>query len=204
MRLRDLRGHIGAVLQDIFIFSTTIRNNIAYGDPEATEDKIVSAAKTANAHSFIMDFAEGYDTVVGERGVSLSGGQKQRVAIARALLRDPAILLLDDSTSSVDTATEYQIQQALELLMKNRTTFIIAHRLLTLKNADQILVLDSGRIIERGTHEELLTYNGFYRDIYDLQLRNQEEFQKLSKSDRSVVRGKGTIETQVQQRDQER
>ena len=123
---------------------------------------------------------QGYNTLVGERGVSLSGGQKQRVAIARALLRNPAILLLDDSTSSVDTETEYQIQQALRMLMRGRTTFIIAHRLLTLKEADQIIVLESGNIIELGTHEELLANKGSYRNLYDLQLRSQEEFQHFS------------------------
>ena len=183
IKLRDLRRNIGAVLQEIFIFSTTIRNNIAYGDHNATEEEIIAAARAANAHHFIMDFYDGYDTIVGERGVSLSGGQKQRVAIARALLLNPSILLLDDSTSSVDTQTEYQIQQALDVLVENRTTFIIAHRLLTLKGADQILVLDRGRIIERGTHETLLNNDGMYREIYDLQLRSQEEMHKLDIAD---------------------
>ena len=176
MRLRDLRHHVGVVMQDIFLFSTTIRENIAYGVRNATEEDIVSAAKTANAHGFISGFADGYDTWVGERGVSLSGGQKQRVAIARALLRNPSILLLDDSTSSVDTETEYEIQQALTALMQERTTFVIAHRLLTLKGADKIFVLDNGTISERGTHVELLDSNGAYRKLYDLQLRSQEEF----------------------------
>lgn len=183
MRLRDLRHHVGAVMQDIFLFSTTIRENIAYGVRSAAEEDIVAAAEAANAHGFISGFADGYDTWVGERGVSLSGGQKQRVAIARALLRNPSILLLDDSTSSVDTETEYQIQQALTGLMEERTTFVIAHRLLTLKGADQILVLDNGSIIERGTHVELLDSNGAYRKLYDLQLRSQEEFVHLSSSD---------------------
>jgi ATP-binding cassette subfamily B protein len=183
MRLRDLRHNVGAVMQDIFLFSTTIRENIAYGIRNAAEEDIVAAAEAANAHGFISGFADGYDTWVGERGVSLSGGQKQRVAIARALLRNPSILLLDDSTSSVDTETEYQIQQALTGLMKERTTFVIAHRLLTLKGADQILVLDNGSIIERGTHVELLDSNGAYRKLYDLQLRSQEEFVHLSSSD---------------------
>ena len=178
--LYDLRKHVGAVMQDIFLFSTTIRENIAYGVEDASDAEIVDVAKAANAHEFILKFQDGYDTRVGERGVSLSGGQKQRVAIARALLRNPAILLLDDSTSSVDTETEYQIQQALRLLMHGRTTFIIAHRLLTLKAADQIIVLDSGSIIERGTHEELLENKGAYRNLYDLQLRSQEELQNLS------------------------
>ena len=178
--LYDLRKHVGAVMQDIFLFSTTIRENIAYGVEDATDAEIVEVAKAANAHEFILKFQDGYNTRVGERGVALSGGQKQRVAIARALLRNPAILLLDDSTSSVDTETEYQIQQALRLLMSGRTTFIIAHRLLTLKEADQIIVLESGNIIERGTHEELLANKGAYRNLYDLQLRSQEELQNLS------------------------
>jgi ATP-binding cassette subfamily B protein len=180
MSLYDLRKHVGAVMQDIFLFSTTIRENISYGVEDATDAEIVEVAKAANAHEFILKFQDGYDTRVGERGVALSGGQKQRVAIARALLRNPAILLLDDSTSSVDTETEYQIQQALRLLMRGRTTFIIAHRLLTLKEADQIIVLESGNIIERGTHEELLANKGAYRNLYDLQLRSQEELQNLS------------------------
>ena len=141
LTLASLRKHIGTVLQDPFLFGVTIAENIAYGMPEATPDAIVAAAKAARAHDFIMEFPAGYETVVGERGVTLSGGQKQRVAIARALLYEPRILILDDSTSSVDTETEHLIQQALNVLMKGRTTFIIAQRLLTLKNADQIFVL---------------------------------------------------------------
>ena len=183
MRLRDIRHHVSVVMQDIFLFSTTIRENISYGVRNAKDEEIVAAAEAANAHDFISDFVDGYDTLVGERGVSLSGGQKQRVAIARALLRDPTILLLDDSTSSVDTETEYQIQQALAGLMEERTTFIIAHRLLTLKGADQIFVLDNGSIIERGTHAELVDTNGAYREIYDLQLRSQEELFQLYSDD---------------------
>ena len=177
--LKSLRRHIGIVLQDPFLFGTTIAENIAYGRPQATPDDVVAAAKAARAHDFIMEFPAGYETVVGERGVTLSGGQKQRVAIARALLYAPRILILDDSTSSVDTETEHLIQEALEHLMKGRTTFVIAQRLLTLKNADQILVLDGGRIIERGRHDELLAHGGLYRQIYDLQLRDQEEFASL-------------------------
>jgi ATP-binding cassette subfamily B protein len=161
------------------LFSQTVGENIAYGRPEASEDEVISAAKAAHAHDFIMSFPDGYDTHVGERGVTLSGGQKQRVAIARALLADPRILILDDSTSSVDTETEHLIQQALVKLMQGRTTFVIAQRLLTLKNADCILVLDQGEIVERGSHEELLAHNGLYRQIYDLQLRDQEEFVAL-------------------------
>jgi len=177
--LKSLRRHIGIVLQDPFLFGTTIAENIAYGRPQATPDDVVAAAKAARAHDFIMEFPAGYETVVGERGVTLSGGQKQRVAIARALLYAPRILILDDSTSSVDTETEHLIQEALEMLMEGRTTFVIAQRLLTLKNADQILVLDGGRIIERGRHDDLLALGGLYRQIYDLQLRDQEEFAAL-------------------------
>jgi ATP-binding cassette subfamily B protein len=178
--LASLRRQIGLVLQDPFLFSMTIRENIAYGKPNANLDEIVAAARAANAHDFITRFPDGYDTLVGERGVTLSGGQKQRVAIARALLLDPRILVLDDSTSSVDTETEHLIQQALERLMVNRTTFVIAQRLLTLKHADMILVLNHGEIVERGAHAELLARNGLYREIYDLQLKDQEEFRQTT------------------------
>ncbi|MBI1294513.1 ATP-binding cassette domain-containing protein [bacterium] len=174
--LDSLRRQIGIVLQDPFLFGLTIAENIAYGHPDATPEQIMDAAKAARAHKFILDFPNGYETAVGERGVTLSGGQKQRVAIARALLYDPRILILDDSTSSVDTETEHLIQEALKVLMQGRTTFIIAQRLLTLKNADQILVLDGGCIVQRGSHDELLAVDGLYRTIYDLQLKDQEEF----------------------------
>ena len=179
LKLHDLRRHIGIVLQDPFLFSQTVAENIAYGRPGATIEDIYAAARAARAHDFILQLSEGYDTRVGERGVTLSGGQKQRIAIARALLNDPRILILDDSTSSVDTETEHLIQQALAVLMQGRTTFIIAQRLLTLKNADYILVLDHGRIVERGKHDTLLAHNGLYREIYDLQLKDQEEFVAL-------------------------
>lgn len=179
LTLESLRSHIGIVLQEPFLFSATIAENIAYGRPDASQEEIEAAARAAGAHDFIADFPEGYRTRVGERGVTLSGGQKQRVAIARALLYDPRILILDDSTSSVDTETEHIIQQALQVLMRGRTTFVIAQRLLTLKHADQILVLDHGRIVQRGTHEELVGRDGLYRRIYDLQLRDQEEFLAL-------------------------
>ncbi len=173
--LADLRRHIGIVLQDSLLFSATIAENIAYGLPGAQMEQIVSAAQAARAHEFIMTFPDKYNTKVGERGVTLSGGQKQRVAIARALLKDPRILILDDSTSSVDTETEHLIQLALETLMENRTTFVIAQRLLTLKHADRIFVLDHGQIVQRGTHDELLQRGGLYKKIYDLQLRDQED-----------------------------
>ena len=176
--LESLRSQIGIVLQESLLFSATIAENIAYGRQDATDKEIVAVAKAARAHKFISEFPEGYDTPVGERGVTLSGGQRQRVAIARALLMDPRILILDDSTSSVDTETEYLIQQALQTLMEGRTTFVIAQRLQTLINADQILVLDQGRIAQRGRHEDLLAGGGLYREIYDLQLRDQERLRR--------------------------
>ncbi len=179
LTLPGLRKHIGIVLQDSFLFSAKIAENIAYGRPDASEEEIIEVAKAARAHDFIMTFPDGYQTMVGERGVTLSGGQKQRIAIARALLYDPRILILDDSTSSVDTKTEHLIQEALAVLMQDRTTFVIAQRLLTLKNADCILVLDHGKIVERGTHEQLLAHKGLYHQIYDLQLKDQEEFVAL-------------------------
>jgi ATP-binding cassette subfamily B protein len=182
LRLKSLRRHIGIVLQEPFLFTQTVAGNIAYGRPDADMEAITAAARVAHAHEFILELQDGYETRVGERGVTLSGGQKQRIAIARALLADPRILILDDSTSSVDTETEHLIQEALVELMKGRTTFIIAQRLLTLKHADCILVIQDGRIVERGTHEELLDEGGLYRQIYDLQLKDQEEFMTLQES----------------------
>jgi ABC-type multidrug transport system fused ATPase/permease subunit len=173
--LSSLRRVIGTVQQDVFLFSATIRDNIAYGALDATEGGIVEAAKAAQIHDFILSLPEGYDTWVGERGITLSGGQKQRIALARTLLMDPRILILDDSTSSVDTETEYLIQRTLAKLMQDRTTFVIAQRLRTVKMADQILVLQDGEIVERGRHDELLQRDGLYRQIYDLELRDQEE-----------------------------
>jgi ABC-type multidrug transport system fused ATPase/permease subunit len=173
--LSSLRRNIGLVLQDVFLFNATVRENIAYGVGHATYEQIVAAAKIARIHDFILTLPDGYDTWVGERGVTLSGGQKQRVAIARTLLLNPQILVLDDSTSSVDMETEYLIQQALDAVMQGRTSFVVASRLRTIKNADQILVLEQGEIVERGSHEELLTKNGPYKRLYDLQLREQEE-----------------------------
>lgn len=173
--LESLRRHIGVVLQDTLLFSATIRENIAYGRPDAHDEEIIAAARAAQAHDFIMSFPKGYDTEVGERGITLSGGQRQRIAIARALLVDPRILILDDSTSSVDMETEHLIQQALQCLMRGRTSFVIAQRLTTVKSADQVLVMDHGRIVQRGAHDELVRVPGPYREIYDLQLRDQEE-----------------------------
>ncbi|WP_376795192.1 ABC transporter ATP-binding protein [Thermogemmatispora sp.] len=176
--LASLRRSVGLVLQDVFLFNATLRENIAYGVEEASDEQIVAAAKIARIHDFICSLPNGYDTWVGERGVTLSGGQKQRIAIARTLLLNPPILILDDSTSSVDMETEYLIQQALEAVMRGRTTFVVASRLRTIKHAHQILILDRGRIVERGTHESLLARNGLYRRLYDLQLREQEEFEE--------------------------
>jgi ATP-binding cassette subfamily B protein len=173
--LTSLRGNIGLVLQDVFLFNATLRENIAYGVAHASEEAIMAAAKAARVHEFATRLPEGYDTLVGERGVTLSGGQKQRVAIARTLLRDPRILILDDATSSVDMETEYLIQQALDAVMRGRTTFVVASRLRTVKGADQILVLDQGRIVERGTHATLLARGGQYARLYDLQLREQDQ-----------------------------
>jgi len=174
--LVTLRRQIGIVLQTSLLFSSSVGENIAYGRPEASLEEVIAAAKAAQAHEFISELPEGYETVVGERGITLSGGQRQRVAIARALLMNPRILILDDSTSSVDTQTERLIQQALAHLMQGRTTFVIAHRLSTVHRADLILVLDGGRIVERGTHRQLLASDGPYRQIYELQLRDQEQF----------------------------
>jgi ATP-binding cassette subfamily B protein len=175
MTLASLRQAIGTVQQDVFLFSATVRDNIAYGAVDASQEQIEEAARAAHIHEYIANLPEGYDTWVGERGITLSGGQKQRVAIARTLLMDPRILILDDSTSSVDTQTEYQIQQTLQRVMEGRTTFVIAQRLRTVKMADQILVLQDGEIVERGRHDQLLRLDGIYRQIYDLELRDQEE-----------------------------
>ena len=173
--LADLRRQIGIVLQETFLWSASIKENIAYGRRTATMEEIVAAAKLAQAHDFIMETPNGYDTIVGERGMGLSGGQKQRIAIARAILNNPRILILDDATASVDMETEHEIQVALRNAMKGRTTFIIAHRISSLKHADEILVLDQGCVVERGTHEELLARGGIYRAIYDIQFRDYEE-----------------------------
>ncbi len=173
--LASLRRNVGIVHQDVFLFTATIRDNIAYGATGATQPQIEAAARTARLHEYIAGLPDGYDTWVGERGITLSGGQKQRLAIARTLLMDPRILVLDDSTSSVDMETEYLIQQALAELMVRRTTFVIAQRLRTVLHADLIMVLDRGAVAERGSHQELLAAGGLYREIYDLQLRDQEQ-----------------------------
>ena len=173
--LQSLRHNVGIVHQDVYLFSANIRDNIAYGVSGATEDDVIRAAKVAQLHDQIMALPNGYDTWVGERGTTLSGGQRQRLSIARTILIDPPVLILDDSTSSVDVETERQIHRAMVEVMKGRTTFVIAHRLSTVREADQILVLDRGIIAERGTHEELIRQGGIYQSIYELQLRPQEE-----------------------------
>lgn len=176
VELVSLRKQIGIVLQTSLLFSDSIKNNIAYGRPNATMDEVTTAAKAAQAHEFIEELPNGYETVVGERGMTLSGGQRQRVAIARALLMNPRILILDDSLSSVDTQTEKLIQTALDTLMEGRTTFVIAHRLSTVRRADIIIVMDKGNIVQRGTHDELLHEGGLYKEIYDLQLVGHATF----------------------------
>ena len=175
VKLRDYRGHLGVVLQDNFLFDGTIAANIAYARPHATRDEIKAVSRIAHCDEFIESFEQGYDTIVGERGVRLSGGQRQRVSIARAILADPRILILDEATSSLDSESEAMIQDGLRSLRQGRTTFVIAHRLSTIQSADQILVLEQGEIVERGTHEELLARNGRYRQLYDKQYRFEKD-----------------------------
>ncbi len=170
VKIRSLRQHVAVVLQDTFLFNTTVRENLLYGKPDATKEEMVAAAKAAYAHEFIEQLPQGYDTEIGERGVKLSGGQKQRLALARAILADPRILILDEATSSVDAEAEYLIQQALEEVMKGRTSLIIAHRLSTIRNADKIIALEEGRIREVGDHRELLARGGLYSQLYQRQL----------------------------------
>ena len=169
LRIADLRGIIGNVNQEAILFNDSFFNNIAFGVENATEEDVINAAKVANAHDFIMESEHGYDTSVGDRGCRLSGGQRQRISIARAILKNPDILILDEATSALDTESERLVQEALERLMKTRTTIAIAHRLSPIKNADEIYVLHEGRIVERGTHDELLERNGYYRKLNDMQ-----------------------------------
>jgi len=181
--LRSLRANIGMVLQETFLFSASLKENIAYGRPGVREAELIAAAKAAQIHDFILGLPDGYNTLIGERGIGLSGGQKQRVAVARALLMDPRVLILDEATSSVDSETELAMQKALQAVMKDRTTFVIAQRLSTVRRAHQIIVLQDGRIVEQGRHDTLLAQDGIYREIYDLQFRQQEVTDNL--------RGKG-------------
>ena len=175
LKLRQYRHHLGVVMQDNFLFDGTVRENIAFTKPGATNEEVEAVAKIANAHDFIQGFPQQYDTIVGERGVKLSGGQRQRVAIARAILADPRVLILDEATSSLDSESEQAIQEGLRRLRSGRTTFVIAHRLSTITTANQILVLEQGQIIERGTHAELLALGGRYRDLYDRQYRFEQD-----------------------------
>ncbi len=179
LTLESLRSQIAVVFQETFLFSSTIRNNIAYGRNDISMESVIKAAKLARAHDFISELPEGYDTIVGERGLGLSGGQKQRIAIARALIKDPKILILDDATSAVDMETEHEIQMGFREVMKGRTTFIIAHRISSLKHADEIVVLDQGRIVQRGTHERLVREQGPYRETYKIQYSDHPDFQEL-------------------------
>jgi subfamily B ATP-binding cassette protein MsbA len=169
LRLADYRRHLGVVLQDNFLFDGTVAENIRYGTPHATQADVERVSRIAHADEFINRFEKGYATVVGERGIRLSGGQRQRIAIARAILADPRILLLDEATSSLDSESEAMIQDGLRSLRRGRTTFVIAHRLSTIRSADQILVLENGEVVERGTHDELLALVGRYRQLYDKQ-----------------------------------
>lgn len=168
----SLRAQIGIVQQDVYLFNASVRDNILYGRPSATDEEVIEAAKRANIHEYVMSMPNGYDTVIGERGVRLSGGQKQRLSIARVFLKDPAILILDEATSALDNTTEILIQNALDELCMGRTTIVVAHRLSTIKNADRIAVVSGGQIIEQGTHEQLMAQNGAYADLYKLQFKN--------------------------------
>jgi subfamily B ATP-binding cassette protein MsbA len=172
VRIGELRRRLGIVSQETVLFHDTVRANIAYGRPDARDDEIVRAARAAHAHGFVSELAQGYDTVVGERGTELSGGQRQRIAIARAILRDPPILILDEATSALDTESERVVQAAMDSLLEGRTVFVIAHRLSTVQRADQILVLDQGRIVERGDHATLLAHGGIYRHLHELQFED--------------------------------
>ena len=172
MKLDDLRNNIGIVQQDVYLFAGTIMDNIRYGKPDASDEDVIRAARRANAHEFIMGFPEGYDTDIGQRGVKLSGGQKQRLSIARVFLKNPPILIFDEATSALDNESEKVVQQSLESLAKNRTTFVIAHRLTTIRNAGRILVLTEEGVAEEGTHEELLAKKGVYESLYHMHFQN--------------------------------
>ena len=179
LNLQTLRGNIGIAMQDVFLFSDTIEGNIAYGNPDCTFEQVQAAAKIANADEFIREMPEGYDTIIGERGVGLSGGQKQRISLARAILKDPSIIILDDTTSAIDMETESMIQNELKKISDERTVFIIAHRISSILHADQILVLDNGRLVERGTHEQLLAKKGYYSTVFHHQYGEFDRFKKV-------------------------
>ena len=179
LNLQTLRGNIGIAMQDVFLFSDTIEGNIAYGNPDCTFEQVQAAAKIANADEFIREMPEGYDTIIGERGVGLSGGQKQRISLARAILKDPSIIILDDTTSAIDMETESMIQNELKKIADERTVFIIAHRISSIIHADQILVLDNGRLVERGTHEQLLAKKGYYSTVFHHQYGEFDRFKKV-------------------------
>ena len=179
LNLQTLRGNIGIAMQDVFLFSDTIEGNIAYGNPDCTFEQVQAAAKIANADEFIREMPEGYDTIIGERGVGLSGGQKQRISLARAILKDPSIIILDDTTSAIDMETESLIRNELKKISDERTVFIIAHRISSIIHADQILVLDNGRLVERGTHEQLLAKKGYYSTVFHHQYGEFDRFKKV-------------------------
>ena len=179
LSLQTLRGNIGIAMQDVFLFSDTIEGNIAYGNPDCTFEQVEAAAKIANADEFIREMPDGYDTIIGERGVGLSGGQKQRISLARAILKDPSIIILDDTTSAIDMETESLIQNELKKVAKDRTVFIIAHRISSIINADQILVLDNGHLVEQGTHQELLEKKGYYSTVFHHQYGEFDRFKKV-------------------------
>jgi subfamily B ATP-binding cassette protein MsbA len=171
---KSLRNQFGIVSQEVILFNDTVIANISYGNPEADKQEIIAASKAAYAHEFIVELPRGYDTIVGERGMRLSGGERQRLSIARAILKNPPILILDEATSSLDTASETMLQKALENLIKNRTTFVIAHRLSTVRKADRIIVMDKGKILESGSHKELYGSEGLYKELYELQFGDQD------------------------------
>jgi subfamily B ATP-binding cassette protein MsbA len=173
--LESLRQRMGIVTQEVILFNDTVRNNIAYGTDQVPQEQVERAARTANAHEFIVGLPAGYDTRIGQHGVLLSGGQRQRLAIARALLKDPEMLIFDEATSALDSESENQVQEAIDRLLAHRTVFVVAHRLSTIRHADRIIVLDSGRLVDEGTHAELYRRGGLYRHLYDLQFREENE-----------------------------
>jgi subfamily B ATP-binding cassette protein MsbA len=191
VKLASLRRSIGIVAQDPFLFSATVRDNIAFGRADATDEEVEHAARLAQAHEFVAELPDGYDTVIGERGITLSGGQRQRIAIARALLIDPPILILDEATSALDTESERLVQEAIDRLLKGRTVFVIAHRLSTIAHATQILVLDRGRLVERGTHDDLLARRGTYHRLHALQFPRSGETAEAGTAKAGTAKAEG-------------